>query len=207
MKTFNIGIDIDGVLADFNSAFIQRCIDITGQDLFPPRPFDIPTWNYPEYYGYLPMEVSQVWKSIKNDPTFWQKLPAYPDCREALGNLAVLDLAGHNIYFVTARPGIYAKQQTETWLWEQGFDRATVIISAEKGLCARALGLHWYLDDRWENVCDVMATPGTRTVLVTRPWNDNNWVGGRDIFRVDSGFAYTSIVLHSVFGTSPEAVV
>ena len=54
-----IGFDVDGVLADFNKRFIERVIAITGRDLFPPRPFDIPTWNYPEHYGYTAEESMQ----------------------------------------------------------------------------------------------------------------------------------------------------
>ena len=34
-----IGLDVDGVLADFNTPFIARIIQVTGRDLFPPRPF------------------------------------------------------------------------------------------------------------------------------------------------------------------------
>lgn len=165
-----IGCDIDGVLADFNTAFIQRVIDVTGRDLFPPRPFDIPTWNYPEHYGYTAAEVSAVWASIKLDISFWVSLPPYGDAIQALAMLDERQCAGDEIYFVTARPGLEAKRQTENWLSYYGFRRPTVLISSQKGLCAQALKLDKYLDDRWENVVDV-AAGFTQAWLLARPWN------------------------------------
>lgn len=172
-----IGFDIDGVLADFNTAFIQRVIKVTGQDFFPPRPFDIPTWDYPQFYGYLPAQVDEVWQDITADESFWLKLPAYPEANEALRRLTQETLVGNDVYFITSRPGAVAKWQTEAWLSAHGFDETpTVLISSAKGLCARALKLDLYIDDRWENALDVAVTTGSgcRTCLVDRPWNQDH---------------------------------
>ncbi len=169
-----IGIDVDGVLADFNTAFILRVIKETGKDLFPRRPFDIPTWNYPESYGYTNDEVHAVWTAIKADPQFWLNLPPYADTLQSLSVLSQKSHEGNDLYFVTSRPGINAKSQTEKWLRENGFkDRPTVLISSEKGLCAEALNLDAYIDDRDLNVRDVSDARGqnTKTFLLDRPWN------------------------------------
>ncbi len=166
-----LGIDVDGVLADFNTAFIERIIAITGKDLFPPRPFDIPVWDYPQYYGYTEAEISAVWARIKADSYFWARLPVYPDTHDVLKLLA-RRYSGDDIYFITSRPGIYAKQQTETWLRiHECYDRPTVLISGAKGLCADALGLDKYIDDHWENCVDVARLGTTQTYLLSRPWN------------------------------------
>lgn len=182
-----IGVDCDGVLADFNSAFIQTVIDVTDRDLFPVRPFDIPTWNYPEHYGYTAAEVSKVWEDIKSDPNFWGYLNAYPQTAAVLAMLKEVEESGAELYFITARPGIVAKAQTEDWLYEQGFYHPTVLISSAKGLCARALNLTHYIDDRWENVVDVRTyNPTTKVFLLTQPWNANNDAAAEGIRRVDS---------------------
>ncbi len=165
-----IGCDIDGVLADFNTAFIARVIHITGHDLFPPRPFDIPCWAYPQFYGYSEAEESAVWKDICADPTFWQSLPDYADTQASIDYLMTRQQAGDDLYFITSRPGIAAKVQTERWLRRHKVGNPTVLISSDKGGCCRALKIDTYIDDRWENVVDTAAI-GVRTALLNRPWN------------------------------------
>lgn len=175
-----IGVDIDGVLADFNASFINRVIAVTGRDLFPPRPFEIPTWNYPEFYGYTQKETSLVWENVKNDPWFWGDLPAYETTAAAIECLDRQHRRGDDIYYITSRPGIAAKWQTERWLhnqWQRASKRSpvfTVLISSAKGLCAQALQLDRYIDDRWENVCDVATTSPCKAYLLDRSWNREN---------------------------------
>ncbi len=164
-----IGVDIDGVLADFNAAFINLVIQETGRDLFPPRPFDIPLWNYPEHYGYDQEEIAKVWGVIEHSPIFWQTLPYYPDTYDSAKYLRQQMELGHDVYFVTSRPGLTAKVQTERWLRRLALS-PTVLISSLKGLCAKALRFDAYIDDKWENAVDAART-GTATTLLSRPWN------------------------------------
>ena len=169
-----IGVDIDGVLANFNESYIETVVAVTGRDLFPARPFDIVTWNYPESYGYTREEVAKVWECIKASETFWQNLGTYPTTVNDLNYLAEKQEEGHDVYFVTARPGVLAKFQTEMWFLgiPQCEITPTVLISSEKGLCAKALSLDAYIDDRWENVIDVVSvSPSTRVFILDRPWN------------------------------------
>lgn len=181
-----LGFDVDGVLADFNTSFILRVIDVTGRDLFPPRPFDIPTWDYPQFYGYTEQEMDTVWKSITADIYFWENLTEYPDTSQALQAISRQSHSGDDIYFITSRPGLRAKRQTEKWLRGHGLsDRPTVLISSHKGLCAAALKLDAYIDDRWENTLDVAQTH-TQTYLLTRPWNQGNKPDDHSIIEVPS---------------------
>jgi hypothetical protein len=170
-----IGIDLDGCLADFNEAAICRIIRITGRDRFPPRPFDIPCWDYLEqHYGYTTQEISALWASITTDVSFWQNLSPYDGTAEILQRCGALASGGADVYFITSRPGIRAKQQTECWLRHHGYSvNPTVLISSEKGLCAKALDLSCYIDDRDVNVVDVARTRGGKTTvfLLNRPWN------------------------------------
>lgn len=168
-----LGFDVDGVLADFNSSFIQRVIDITGKDLFPPRPFAIPTWNYPEHYGYAKADTTAVWNDVKADPGFWSGLNAYADVVPVirwLSKLAEYDQA--DVYFITNRMGVAAKAQTEMWLSARGVDSPTVLLSVDKGGMAKALALDFYVDDKNENCVDVVVTsPKTKTYMIAQPWN------------------------------------
>lgn len=171
-----VGVDVDGVLADFNATFIDTVIAVTGRDLFPARPFDITTWNYPESYGYTGAELTQVWNWIKTNPVFWLSLPAYQDTILALDYLRDFELTGNELYFITNRMGVRPKTQTEIWLsarWPALIaPRPTVLISGAKGLSAQALELDVYIDDKWENCLDVKyRRPDTRVCLMDRPWN------------------------------------
>lgn len=185
-----IGIDVDGVLADFNSSFINRVIDVTGRDLFPARPFDITTWNYPEFYGYTPEENTAVWQGIETDRTFWEYLGPYATTNEFL--LTLHDrhkYSGDDLYFITSRPGMDAKQQTEQWLknyWPvAAMPIPTVLISSQKGRCVQALKIDTYVDDRDANVIDVKAhAPSCRTFLLDRPWNRQLEEDKYDITRI-----------------------
>lgn len=173
-----IGFDVDGVLADFNTAYINRVIQTSGRDLFPPRPFDIPCWDYPQFYGYSDEEAGYpggaVWKDIVQDERFWVELPGYPETRQALAGINILQRQGHDIYFVTSRPGRTAKRQTEDWLLYVAPDLLeprTVLISSAKGAVAAALQLDVYVDDNYDNVDSVhQLSPSTTTYLLDRPW-------------------------------------
>ena len=165
-----IGFDVDGVLADYNSAFIPLLIRTSYHDLFPPRPFDIPTWDYPEYYGYTRKEIDAAWGIILYSSSFWLTLPAYHDTPNVLARLNGWRHT-HAIYFITNRPGLSAKIQTECWLCDHGVDAPTVLISPRKDLCAVALQLDYYLDDKLDNAVGVGAVGGCRSFLLDRPWN------------------------------------
>jgi len=177
-----VGIDVDGCLANFNSGFIRRVIEVTGRNLFPDN-YEPTTWDYPTAVGYTEDEVNKVWENIQADPLFWLRLPVYQGTCGFLMNLA---RQHHDVYFITARPGIEAKMQTELWLEVAGYESATVLITSKKGLAARTLDLDIYLDDRWENAKDVAVLSDgftahgktipprystTKTFLLDRPWN------------------------------------
>jgi 5'(3')-deoxyribonucleotidase len=171
-----IGVDVDGVLADFNRSFIERVCAVTKRDLFPVRPFDILTWDYPESYGYSNREVSAVWEDIKRDPTFWSGLPSFAGTFEALSMLRLREYNdGDEVYFITARPGYRPKQQTELWLRAHSGDPVwapTVLISSDKAGCAKALRLDKYIDDKIDNVFDVCRiSEATQTYLMDHTWN------------------------------------
>lgn len=168
-----LGFDVDGVLADFNTSFIQKVIAVTGKDLFPPRPFDIPTWNYPEHFGYTKADTTATWNDIRSDSGFWSGLNAYPDVVPIIRWLSKLtDYDQADVYFITNRMGIAAKAQTELWLGARGVDSPTVILSADKGGIAKALNLDFYVDDKNENCADVAVnSPHTKTFMLAQPWN------------------------------------
>lgn len=167
-----LGFDVDGVLADFNTAYIRNFIRVTGEDKFGPPPIAIPMWNYPqEHYGYTDEQAAAVLADIRADETFWEGLQPYPSTKAAIYAITQLP-SYHDVYFITDRKGVRAKAQTERWLEAQGISRPTVLLSAEKGLVAVGLGLDLYIDDKPSNCQAVReVVPDCKVFLYNQSWN------------------------------------
>lgn len=185
-----IGLDIDGVHADFAGAFTRLIQRVTGKNLF--QPGDVknpPSWDWFFLRGYTKEEVGLAWNVVKSPGSaFWLNLEELPGA--AATRLVIHDmLRWHDVYFITNRPGQNAKWQTEQWLRAHlQIDHPTVLLSSEKGLTAKALGLDCYLDDYYVNVDDVVektsghygvaavGKPATRTYLLDASYNINESV-------------------------------
>lgn len=186
----NIGIDVDGVLADFNVSYQKVLIGITQKNLFGTLPYDPPEWNYVEPLGYTKEDDQKAWDWIKISPMFWRDLPRYPEAANEIGRLISLSFKGHSVYYITNRMGNNPKHQTERWLYRNGYmvstHAPTVLVTAHKGLAAAALELDCYIDDKPSNCEDVIKQRGlkTATYLMDRTWNQR--FEGKYITRVKS---------------------
>jgi hypothetical protein len=181
-----IGVDIDGVLADFCTSYEKLFVDVTGRNTFPLwTPQQGPTsWNWPEEYGYSKEETGEVWRRIKESYGFWSNLQPHLDAVRALQHVyQPLRVRGHEWYFITTRPGQSAKYQTERWL-SRWFLNPCVIIAGtgEKGTICQALGIDYFVDDNADNCYDVSQshfidgsfdeTRRIRTFLISRRYNE-----------------------------------
>lgn len=172
-----VGVDIDGVLANFIEAYSARLAQAHGSDLIPPG--EQPTqWFFAEEYGYSEAEDEQAWGTILADPQFWEGLRAYPDTERFLGSLrpglrASALTEDDEVYFLTVRPGLVSKAQTERWLRAHGFPEPTVLIArGDKGSLARGLELTHFLDDRPANCFSVRdGSPKTQVTMLAKPYN------------------------------------
>lgn len=169
-----LGIDIDGVLADFNAGYRKKFINYTGLDLFRGE-VDPPCWNYEASYGYTPEQTKAVWSLIRDDDYFWRGLSPYAETRTFLRTLD--NLPEGEVYFITSRVGIDVKGQTERWLQDHGFtfNIPTVLIArGEKGPLAKSLGITHFIDDRPENCHSVeLHSPETQVRLLRRRYNEH----------------------------------
>lgn len=184
----NIGVDVDGILAIFDQGYTEVIIRETGKDLFPYKPYPPDCWEWDTKLGYTKEDTGKAWAAIKQDTTFWLKLPAYDDTSAVLKRLLTLeDRDKHSVYFITNRMGVAPKRQTENFLAHYGFPCATVLVSAKKGCSAQALSLDCYIDDKPENCVDVVNFMGTacKTYLMDRSWNQD-FTDLRSIKRVTS---------------------
>jgi len=176
----NLGVDLDGCLDQFNTAYMQRICEITGVDKFGGQTVSESypdTWFYAEAAGYTKAELGEVWRSISKDENFWLELPPMEGAEEVVKILDSLRIQGHNIYFVTSRPGATAKRQSEIWLMHYGMAVPTVLIADDKATALTLLKLDAYVDDRLLNANNCMAAVRlmnlrSRVYLVHRAYND-----------------------------------
>lgn len=159
-----IGIDIDGVLAEFNTEFKKS---------FPRIPDDfVPdVWDWPRKYGATDKEIEEAWDDLWYSSTFWPRLSPYPEMLKQVKVINTLTEDGYEIYYITARNSWNAKFDTETWLLRHGIRCPTVIISEgkQKGKICSALGLDAMLDDSVENIIPI--SDACPAYLLDRPWN------------------------------------
>lgn len=164
-----VGVDIDGVLADYTSGLAKKLYQATGKALAPPG-YQPACWEWPTNdLGYTTAEYAEAQRLQDEDTAFWRELGILPG---VYGFLRALDYrvgrGVDEVYFMTVRGGVAAKTQTERWLSDYGFFKPTVLIArGDKGSLAKGLGLTHFLDDRPKNVLDVLhASPKTKAYLL-----------------------------------------
>ena len=190
MKSRRIGVDVDGVLADFNTAFVALILQVTGK-VVPLPPL---TWHY-HLEHITKEEHNAVWEVI-NDPgaEFLLNMDPLGDPLYLRSVLADLHYAwGADLYFITSRPGREAKRHTEMWLQDHlDVKHPTVLIDkGGKGPIARGLNLTHFIDDRPENIEDVAHwSPSTRVFLFDAPYNADTI----------NGVAYKRVTSFTEFG-------
>lgn len=170
-----IGVDIDGVLADFVSAHSAVLFNQTGIKL-PPVSDEWPdVWDYDKAAGFTSAQRSAFWEEVKTT-SFWASLLPLEGALEAIARLNELQGDGHEVYYITSRPGHKVKHLTEVWLRWHGAENPTVIISNDKGSIAKGLELEVMIEDKPENLVDVaratyVPNSHCRLYLTDRPYN------------------------------------
>lgn len=171
-----IGIDIDGVLANFTYPVAELASQMFGLEVSGYAK----TWNWMRDYGVTGDKEKQLWGYLQAHPSWWGSLPALEGAETCL---RILDAHSFyaDVYFITSRPGDGMKAASEGWLRMHGYTKPTVlIVNGLKGPVAKALGLDFFVDDRPENVKDVLDQKIEQTWIVDRPWNQ--------------GYAHTTLI-------------
>jgi 5'(3')-deoxyribonucleotidase len=158
-----LGIDLDGVVADFNAGWIRLHRDEFGSDLHPEM---VTTWDgLHELGGFADMRAFWRWARGTSDrPSIFRHLDVYPD---ALDTLHALDAAGHEIVIVTTKPR-WARIDTLRWLADHELPTAEVHMTDHK----HRVGCDVYLDDSPYVLPDLVRhRPDALVCRFVRPWN------------------------------------
>lgn len=166
-----VGLDIDGVVADFVSPFLQVAEQRLGNG--PIQLETITDLSFKEH-PYLTEEV--VWKcmeEISYDPQFWQKLSPLISPQE-WQKLDSLSRKGE-LVFIThryERETYDIHQVTCDWLGKHGIGKPVVYFTQEsKAKLVDHLGVSLFVDDRHENCRDVAENTQAVVMMPHRHYN------------------------------------
>jgi hypothetical protein len=160
-----IGIDIDGVLADFRTAFretakkcLRREVDDDSQDVEAKGPLSAD-------------DVRRVWEHIGRTQNWWMEVPAYePDQIARL--YSVMRAANWEVFFMTKRPpsaGDSVQFQTQWWIERFGFYLPAVMtVPGSRGEIANGLRLDMIIDDQLINCVEVISAAPAKALLMLR---------------------------------------
>jgi len=154
-KKINVGLDIDGVIANFTLAWHRLYPEIS------PTPN---TW-------YLDSKIGERFKKMREDDVlddFYLNIPAL---------IKPEDIPFEPCCYITARP--VSTEITEKWLELNGFPMKPVItvgINKDKIDAAKEYKIDIFIDDHYENFSNLNEN-GVLTYLFTAPWNIQYDVG------------------------------
>jgi hypothetical protein len=202
-----LGVDLDGTIADFASAF--RDVE---RRLFGDRSSVPPTQSEPEEReereegqggegsqdGEAPeprdakgalkaavqaaRERDLIWDAIRETGDFWLGLrPLEPGVVRLLHDATIKH--GWETFFITQRPrtaGQTVQRQTQQWLMREGFESPSVLtLRGGRGPAAAALELDALLDDTPKNCLDVLSDSRCRPILILRTPSETSEAAAR----------------------------
>jgi beta-phosphoglucomutase-like phosphatase (HAD superfamily) len=182
--TLRVGFDLDGVIADFASAFREIECDLFGAHTTHPAPNapEEETEQTPDRATNPAVSTKEsdrrrraVWDRIRATPDFWTTLqPTDPGAVRQLH--AQMLRCGWEVVFITQRPstaGETVQRQTQRWLVQQGFDMpSVVVIAGSRGAAINALRLTHHVDDSPQNCVDVKTDSTAMPILIVRHSTD-----------------------------------
>lgn len=157
-----LGIDLDGVVADFTSGWMRFYNRDFGADL---TPEDSRAWGDLVDLTHF-SNIGEFWEwssDLDGRSVFWHLEP-FPDAVEALRGF-VDD--GHQVIIVTTKPD-FAVEDTHEWIETHRIPAAEIHILEDKWL----VGCDVYLDDGPHVLPGLVRHRPDRTVCrYVRPWN------------------------------------
>ena len=158
----NVGVDLDGVVADIVTQLVRFSRSKYDLRLVPSefRSENIETCT--------PIRTHQL-QTLFREPSFFQSMRAVQGARQLLVDLGE---SGYRVHIVTDRfwyPEIH--EDTREWLSNRLIRVASVVFATktEKQAVARDLGLGWFIEDQRSNAN--LLSEVCRVLLIDKPYN------------------------------------
>lgn len=174
-----LGIDIDGVLADFSGEYLRLANKIFGH---PENPALNPVWDF----NIPPGQAATLWEVIKSTNNFWCTLKPISQIR--------LPQENHTLIFITSRivtAGETPEAQSAYWLANiLGVTYPTVLVVPhwhDKERLVKYLNLDAFIDDKAETV-QQMRQHGHNCYVFDQPWNQVSALSDKRVFSMEQFF-------------------
>ena len=156
-----LGIDLDGVVADFNCGWMSLYNRDFGTALTPDM---VTTWDAMiDLTHFEAMSEFWEWAHPHGEDGLFRGLPVYPDALPTLGRLA----RNHEIVIITTKPP-GTEAATFSWIGDHAIPTREVHITGRKW----TVECDVYLDDGPHNLrALVRERPDRTTCRFVRPWN------------------------------------
>jgi hypothetical protein len=159
-----LGIDLDGVVCDFNAGWMRLHMAEFGSKLEPEM---VDSWdNLHLLGGFADMPAFWKWARANEDrPSIFRHLEPYPD---AIETLCAMRDHGHRVVILTAKPR-WAIPDTLRWIADHELPTEEIHIRYRK----YRVECDIYLDDSPIVLPDLVRhRPGAAVCRMIRPWND-----------------------------------
>lgn len=169
-----IALDLDGVLADYNSGF-RRVLALMGAELKEFGPSGDPhLWNWYGPYGASASQTEAALTHVNDNPFFWADLGPHRDLSPEVVDLVQQLASDHELYVVTSRPrGM--RGPTEDWLWFHLRLSCPVVMTPNSKIPALvSLAPDFLVEDHDANVIKYLETRPSipcKGLLVRREYN------------------------------------
>ena len=166
-----VGLDIDGVLADFITPFLHLLAERTGTG--PIDPVSVIDPNFIAHPFLTPTMIFDCMEAASYDAEFWRALTTLltPKQWRELDRVSRI----HQTVFIThrwVRDTYDINRVTCDWLRSHGVSNPVVYFTQnKKSLLVRELGIGLFVDDRHENCHDVASETEAVVFMPHRPYN------------------------------------
>jgi 5'(3')-deoxyribonucleotidase len=187
-----VGIDVDGVLADFVKGFFQL-----SRDYLHKPGLDVTEADNWDFVGQISeSELDLIWQKIKYSTVctnWWTTLDKLPNTDNLTKACQDFD-----VVFVTNKVstrGFSPETQVKIWLLKEYLIKQPriVVSKGEKGPVAQELGLQWFIDDRDKNCVSVKNTVSECQVYLQNQ-RYNRGFNRADIPRINSLNEFLSLI-------------